>query len=451
MSRRSNLRLSITFTVCASLMGLASIASAQSLGTFLWQIAPYCNVVRLSVAIDGEAIRLTGFDDQCGGAQLPAAGSAIARADGLYAISFYVVTANGLVSHLTAAVSPTSLSGPWSDSSGATGTFAFTPPLPTVGSQRPPPRVPGATISTASITDDQLVDAVIETEKLAPSSVTGAKLRLPMSASVNSSGAALQLSNTGAGDAIRGNAEALGGIGISGSGETGVKGLSGHAYGVHGYAHSNAIGVYGWSTGVGPALRLLGGSGPTAIIESTGASNTNHVVVINGAGGGNLLQASSAGLPRFRVTSSGAVQADGAYTSPAADVAEFIDTDETLTPGDVVEIDPSGTGRFRRTTMASARTVAGVVTTKPGVLLRSSSERDEVGDGPAIALAGRVPVKVSAESGPIAAGDLLVASNLPGHAMRAPEMPSPGTVIGKALGPHAGESAGVIDMLVMLR
>lgn len=52
------------------------------------------------------------------------------------------------------------------------------------------------------------------------------------------------------------------------------------------------------------------------------------------------------------------MQGDGPYTSPAAVVAEFIDTDETLTPGDVVEIDTAGTGRFHRTASASTTPVA---------------------------------------------------------------------------------------------
>ena len=69
---------------------------------------------------------------------------------------------------------------------------------------------------------------------------------------------------------------------------------------------------------------------------------------------------------------------------------------------------------------------------------------------PRLALAGCAPVKVTAESGPVKPGDLLVASRKPGHAMRAPPNPAPGTIVGKALGP-LGEATGVIDMLVMLR
>lgn len=70
--------------------------------------------------------------------------------------------------------------------------------------------------------------------------------------------------------------------------------------------------------------------------------------------------------------------------------------------------------------------------------------------GPALALAGRVPVKVSAENGAVRSGDLLVASGTHGQAMRAPVDPQPGTVIGKALQAHKA-GRGEIQMLVMLR
>ncbi len=67
-----------------------------------------------------------------------------------------------------------------------------------------------------------------------------------------------------------------------------------------------------------------------------------------------------------------------------------------------------------------------------------------------LAVVGIVPVKVSAENGPIRPGDLLVASSTPGHAMKAGPNPRRGTVIGKAL-EGLEEGTGVIQMLVMLR
>ena len=59
-------------------------------------------------------------------------------------------------------------------------------------------------------------------------------------------------------------------------------------------------------------------------------------------------------------------------------------------------------------------------------------------------------MKASTENGPIAPGDLLVASATPGHAMKASPNPPIGTVIGKAL-EGLDEGTGVIRILVMLQ
>ncbi|HPS78068.1 MAG TPA: hypothetical protein PLS53_07940, partial [Thermoanaerobaculaceae bacterium] len=70
---------------------------------------------------------------------------------------------------------------------------------------------------------------------------------------------------------------------------------------------------------------------------------------------------------------------------------------------------------------------------------------------PLLALVGQVPVKVTAQGGSIAIGDLLVASSTPGHAMRCADRHlCAGAVIGKALQPFTGE-AGVIRMLATLQ
>ncbi len=103
---------SIVLNVAVVTAGLAPDASAQTIGTFTWQATPYCNVVAFTVSADGAGFRLTGFDDQCGVGRLPAAGVATPRPDGQYGLSFYIVTPNGLTSHLTAVLSPSSVSSP---------------------------------------------------------------------------------------------------------------------------------------------------------------------------------------------------------------------------------------------------------------------------------------------------------------------------------------------------
>jgi hypothetical protein len=74
-----------------------------------------------------------------------------------------------------------------------------------------------------------------------------------------------------------------------------------------------------------------------------------------------------------------------------------------------------------------------------------------------LAVLGVVPVKITAENGPIQPGDLLTTSSTPGHAMRASpvnlsgiDLYRPGTIIGKALESWA-DGAGMIQVLIVLQ
>ena len=55
--------------VAAAVFGMclgAGPASAQPLGTFSWQLQPFCNVLTLSVVQQGPVYLLDGYDDSCG-------------------------------------------------------------------------------------------------------------------------------------------------------------------------------------------------------------------------------------------------------------------------------------------------------------------------------------------------------------------------------------------------
>lgn len=45
---------------------MAAPVGAQTLGTFRFQLQPYCNVVTLTIVQQGAQYQLTGTDDQCG-------------------------------------------------------------------------------------------------------------------------------------------------------------------------------------------------------------------------------------------------------------------------------------------------------------------------------------------------------------------------------------------------
>jgi hypothetical protein len=118
-----------------------------------------------------------------------------------------------------------------------------------------------------------------------------------------------------------------------------------------------------------------------------------------------------------------------------------------LEPGDVLIVGPDG--RLLCSDGAYAANVVGVYSTKPGFVGGSDEELENPGEVP-LAVLGVVPVKVSAENGPIAPGDLLVTAATPGHAMQAGSGPPVGTVVGKALEPLT-EGTSVIQVLVMLQ
>ena len=129
-----------------------------------------------------------------------------------------------------------------------------------------------------------------------------------------------------------------------------------------------------------------------------------------------------------------------------ADVAEIypvsaLDGDRIPEPGDVVSFDADSPGSMIVSSRAYQENLAGVVSETPGMLLGGMESPDRK----PVALAGRVPAKVSTQNGPIKAGDPLTSSSLPGVAMKATE---PGVVIGTALEPYDGEDVGKISVFV---
>ena len=125
------------------------------------------------------------------------------------------------------------------------------------------------------------------------------------------------------------------------------------------------------------------------------------------------------------------------------DIAEHIDAPPNVEPSDVVVIDPDHDERVVKSTKPYDTSVAGIISTDPALLIGKSDTETP------LALAGRVPCKVSAENGAVHRGDLLTTSSTPGHAMKATD-PQLGTIVGKALG-ELQSGTGVIQVLVTLQ
>lgn len=134
---------------------------------------------------------------------------------------------------------------------------------------------------------------------------------------------------------------------------------------------------------------------------------------------------------RFFVDNIGNVKADGNYTSPAADVAEWVTTDEQYEYGTVLVV--SGDSEFTKATVAEDSKIAGVVALKPGMSFGRGMEKEDPENKRPMTVCGITPVKCTTAAGAISPGDLLVSST-EGMAQKAGADPAPGTILGKSLG-----------------
>jgi hypothetical protein len=125
-----------------------------------------------------------------------------------------------------------------------------------------------------------------------------------------------------------------------------------------------------------------------------------------------------------------------------SDLAERYASDAVYEAGTVVSF--GGANEVTQSTEMYDTRVAGVVSTNPAHLMNAEAGTNET--HPAIALSGRVPVKVM---GIVRKGDLMVTSAQTGVAMAADERVT-GTIIGKAIEAHTGEGIGVIEVLIAM-
>lgn len=131
-----------------------------------------------------------------------------------------------------------------------------------------------------------------------------------------------------------------------------------------------------------------------------------------------------------------------AAAPPAAASVFTVQVGEAVEPGDVLANDPLRPGEMLRSTLAADPQVVGIVASVEGTA--------HAGTAPLAPAGSVVLCKVDASLGPIAAGDLLVASTDPGHAMRAGDNPKQGTVVAKAL-ESLESGTGLIKVLAMSR
>ncbi len=190
-------------------------------------------------------------------------------------------------------------------------------------------------------------------------------------------------------------------------------------------------------------------------VEATPAGRINGGVVSN-ATGGNIYLGMTNGIHQFRVDTNGVTYADGGFQSSGADFAESFAVRgkrAQYEPGDVLEIDETADRHLSLSEHAYATLVAGIYSTKPGLLGTPHHIDDPIvhSDEVPLAVIGIVPCKVTTENGAIARGDLLVNSSRPGYAMKGTDrLRLVGAVVGKAL-EALPSGSGVIQVLVTLQ
>ena len=142
---------------------------------------------------------------------------------------------------------------------------------------------------------------------------------------------------------------------------------------------------------------------------------------------------------------------DGNIAAKYQDVAEWVESGTPLAPGTIVVVDPAVRDGVRPSTRAYDVGVAGAISAQPGVVLGEKGASKSL-----VAQSGRVKVKVDARYGRIQAGDLLVTSPTPGHAMRSKPLRvhgvpvhRPGTIVGKALEPLAKGTGEILVLLTL--
>lgn len=147
----------------ALLFGVAvSSASAQSLGTFRWQLQPYGSVLNLEVTQQGGVFLLAGFEAQCGDVpKLPASGIALVQPDGSVALGITTINERGRGLHTRAVINTADFNGVWVDNAGNNFpnpnlVFRFNPGNTCPGGPRTDPTSPDANGPTVQALLDQI-------------------------------------------------------------------------------------------------------------------------------------------------------------------------------------------------------------------------------------------------------------------------------------------------------
>ena len=264
-------------SVIAALAAMQAFpVSAQSLGTFTWQLQPFCNRITATVTQNGGVYTLDGYDDQCGAPQrAPLVGLATPNPDGTIGLGFHIATApGGKTVSVESRISLASIGGPWTDSAGNAGSLVLNGAA--AGSARPAPvtgPVWGASVvgpSVAAGVGLRLQTAAAGLLTAPPALVV--ESAIPSGFPTPTSGGIV--SNITRGDAIVANAAIGNGISARTAGD-----LPGSAA-VFAVGEGRGFAVHALSANDLPAVYASGGS--TSAITAEGGTDNSALGLFNG-------------------------------------------------------------------------------------------------------------------------------------------------------------------------
>ncbi len=196
-------------------------------------------------------------------------------------------------------------------------------------------------------------------------------------------------------------------------------------------SYSTAINVTGVPTTEGTIVFLRTGCEKGATVGSrqhtcniqVNGTQISSVATATGTGASTVLENYVAAY----LNSSWRLIVGSNTTSDTADLAEVYKSETDVDAGEVVSLQSNDELKVRRALLGDNGLTIGVTSTRPAVLM--GDEFDANTQKIAVALSGRVPVKIAADSPSIAIGDLIGASNSPGKAQKADS----GFTVGRAL------------------